>query len=161
MASGTSAYKGLAVPLAGESRIYQETAGTDVFTLTGVTAQTGDFIVCEDSAGNENFIVEEEGQVTCASAFTVTAGGATITAGGVGVTAGDIHATAGDVIVADGYYFRYSSPVTSAPGSGLTKGDFFIAMSSSTPQIGICFSTAGNSLRYITADTKTIGRTTA
>ena len=154
MAEGTDSYKGLAVPLFGDFEIKQRTAGTDMMTLTGITSQTGDFIVCQDSAGNENFVVEEEGQVTCASAFTVTAGG-------VGVTAGDIHATAGDVIVADGYYFRYSSPVTTAPTTGLTKGDFFIAMSTSTPQIGICYSTAGKSLRYITADTKTIGRTTA
>ena len=160
MATGTDAYKGLAVPLFGDFNIKQRTAGTDMMTLTGITAQTGDFIVCEDSAGNENFVVEEEGQVTIGSACSIGAA-LTVVAGGVGVTAGDIHATAGDVIVADGYYFRYSSPVTTAPTTGLTKGDFFIAMSTSTPQIGICYSTAGKSLRYITADTKTIGRTTA
>jgi len=134
MATGTDAYKGLAVPLFGDFNIKQRTAATDMMTLTGITAQSGDFMVCEDSAGNELVVVKETG---------------------------DVQLRAGDVIVADGYYFRYSSPVTTAPVTGLTKGDFFIAMSSSTPQIGICYSTAGKSLRYITADTKTIGRTTA
>lgn len=50
---------------------------------------------------------------------------------------------------------------TTAPTTGLTKGDVFLSFVSSTPQIGIVSSSAANTIEYITADTKTAGRTTA
>jgi len=44
MAEGNSTYKGLAVPLHGESEIFQTTAATDILTLTAITGASGDFL---------------------------------------------------------------------------------------------------------------------
>jgi len=64
MAEGTSAYMGLAVGLSGEHEITQTTAATDIFTLTGATSQAGDFLVCQNSTGGENFVISAEGGIT-------------------------------------------------------------------------------------------------
>ncbi len=64
MAEGTSTYDGLAVPLSGESEIVATTVGKDIITLTGASGHTGDFIVCQTSAGVENFVVTVDGVVT-------------------------------------------------------------------------------------------------
>jgi len=80
MAEGTSTYDGLAVPLSGESEITATTAANDILTLTGATSHTGDFIVCQDSAGTENFVVGVAGSVSAiqqqltVSATTMVAG---------------------------------------------------------------------------------------
>ena len=57
-------YMGLAVPLFGESQIEQQTLGNDILTLTGAASQTGDFLVCENSAGTEKFWVDKDGGVS-------------------------------------------------------------------------------------------------
>jgi hypothetical protein len=64
MAEGTKTYNGLAVPLFGESEIQQQTLATDILTLTGASSQTGDFIVCQNSSGTENFVVDKDGDVS-------------------------------------------------------------------------------------------------
>ena len=124
MAEGSDTYMGLAVPLFGDFEIKQRTAATDIATITGASGQTGDFIVAQNSAGTEKFVVDKDGGVTLAQ------------------------------------YLNFTK-LTTAPTTGLTEGDVFLAMNASTPQIGICYSTAANSIRYVTADTKTFGRTTA
>lgn len=54
MAAGVQTYKGLAVPLYGESTITQITSTTDLLTLKAAsTAPTGDALVIADSAGTE------------------------------------------------------------------------------------------------------------
>ena len=50
---------------------------------------------------------------------------------------------------------------TTAPTTGLTKGDIFLALGHTHPQLGVCISTAANTLWYITADTTAFGATTA
>jgi hypothetical protein len=73
MAEGTGTYNGLGVPILGESEITQQTAATDIVTLTGATSQTGDFLVCQIAAGTEVLVVDvsgnvdSAGQVECAS----------------------------------------------------------------------------------------------
>src|SRR3990172_1841376 len=51
MAEGNKTFEGLAVPLLGESEIQQQTAATDILTLTGAASQTGDFLVLQNSTG--------------------------------------------------------------------------------------------------------------
>lgn len=63
MATGTSTYMGLAVPLYGEAQIQGVTAANDILTITGVSAQTGDYLVLEDSSGNEDFVVGPTGMI--------------------------------------------------------------------------------------------------
>lgn len=132
MATGTKTFKGLAVPLSGESEILQITLGDDILTLRGVASQSGDFLVCRNSDLTEKFVIDVNGKVTAA--------------GGVSIPVDK--------------YLHWPSAVGTAPITGLTEGDMFVSVSTSTPQIGICYSTAANSIRYFTADTKTYGRTT-
>jgi hypothetical protein len=67
MAEGTKTYEGLAVPLFGESEIKQQTAATDIITLTGAASMSGDFLVCQSSTGTESFVVDKDGDITGAS----------------------------------------------------------------------------------------------
>lgn len=62
-------YMGLAVPLFGESTIEQQTAASDILTITGATSQAGDFFVCENSSGTEKFVVDKDGYVTMAGSI--------------------------------------------------------------------------------------------
>lgn len=56
MPVGTDNYKGLAVPLYGQSEIKKQTAATDLLTLTAAaTNDSGDLLVLRDSAGTEKF----------------------------------------------------------------------------------------------------------
>lgn len=61
MAEGNSTFKGLAVPLQGESEITQITAATDMITLTGASSQQGDFMVMQSSAGTERVWINADG----------------------------------------------------------------------------------------------------
>ena len=63
MATGNLTYMGLAVPLYGEAQITGVTAANDVLTITGVSAQTGDYLVLEDSSGNEDFVIGSTGMI--------------------------------------------------------------------------------------------------
>lgn len=73
MAEGNETYEGLAVPLFGESEIVQQTAATDIITLTGAGSQSGDFLVCQTNTGTENLVVSSSGLVTSAVGMTMTA----------------------------------------------------------------------------------------
>lgn len=66
MAEGTKTYKGLAVPLYGESEIQQQDSATDILTITGASAQLGDFLVCQNSSGTEQFVVDKDGNTSLA-----------------------------------------------------------------------------------------------
>lgn len=85
MAEGTGTYEGLAVPLFGESEITQQTAATDIITLTGAASMAGDFLVCQNSSGTELFIVNVDGDL---EATDIVASGdvesATLTCTGIG-----------------------------------------------------------------------------
>ena len=156
MAEGTDTYKGLAVPLFGDFEIKGRTAATDIMTLTAASGASGDFIVCQTVGGGEVFVVDANGLLT------IAAGGLTLTSGALLVTAGDVTATAGDVVITSPTnYLRFNFSVTAAPTTALTKGDVFLGFGNTTrPQIGICISTAANTIWYITADTSVFGSTT-
>jgi hypothetical protein len=72
MAEGSETYDGLAVPLFGESEIQQQTAATDIVTLTGAASQSGDFLVCQNSTGTENLVISSSGLVTSVVGMTLT-----------------------------------------------------------------------------------------
>lgn len=56
MPVGTDTYKGLALPLYGQSEVKQQTAAQDLLTLTAAsTSASGDLLVLRDSAGTEKF----------------------------------------------------------------------------------------------------------
>ncbi len=59
-----------------------------------------------------------------------------------------------------GRYINMGDVPTTAPTSGLVKGDLMVVWSaSSVPVLGMCTSTGGNTIKYISPfDTKTLGR---
>ena len=133
MPEGTNTFKGLAVPLCGESEIKQIVAANDILTLSGASGQAGDFIVMQNSSGTEKLYVDSSGNI-------VTAGGITAT--------GKIAAT----------FISLGSTYTVVPTTGLTKGDIFAVIKGTAPQLGICYSTATNAVRLATFNTHTVGR---
>ena len=69
MAEGISTFKGLAVPLQGESEITALSTTYDVLTITGAAGSTGDLLVLQNSSGTELFVVEDDGQMAAAMDF--------------------------------------------------------------------------------------------
>lgn len=63
MATGKETFMGLAVPLFGESEIKQTTAANDIFTVTGASGQTGNFLTAKKSDGTTMFGVNANGGV--------------------------------------------------------------------------------------------------
>jgi hypothetical protein len=68
MPEGIHTYNGLGVPLFGEAEIKQQTAATDILTLTGATSMSGDFIVLQNSTGGEIFVIGSAGNIDLAVA---------------------------------------------------------------------------------------------
>ena len=130
MAEGSKTYKGLAVPLYGESEIKQSVAATDILTLTAITGATGDFLVCQTAGGGEVFVVGADGTLTVGSTVTVSA-----------------QATA---LAVEKISFGTAESPTTAPTTGIAKGDMFVVWASAThPVLGICVSTATKLVQYI------------
>jgi hypothetical protein len=133
MAEGTNSWNALALPLNGNYEQKGISSTLDMATLTQVSGGTGDFIVCQSAGGGELFVVARSGEVTLGGGVTVPAA----------------------------QYINWAATVTTAPTTGLTKGDMFVAFATSSPVLGICTSTAGKTLKYISPfDTKTLGRAT-
>ncbi len=145
MAEGNENYKGLAVPLWGESEITQVTAATDMLTLTRITGGTGDYLVLQDDGGTETFVINSSGQIA---------------------TVGEYQAEpffAAGAAIPPGQYLRWSAAVAAAPTTALTKGDMFVALGGgqTAAQIGVCISTAANTIRYAQVVRTTFGRNSA
>lgn len=142
MAEGNKTYMGLAVPLRGESEIMQETAATDVLTITATTGASGDFLVCQTAGGGEVFVVDAAGAVSA-----------------VGITnTGDITMASGDLAVRAISFGTAGAPTT-APTTGFTKGDMFLVWKSATcPVLAMCVSAVSKAVVYIAAfDANTLG----
>jgi len=126
MAEGSKTYRGLAVPLYGESEIKQSTAATDIITLTAITGASGDFLVCQTAGGGEVFVIGAAGELTAGSL----------------TYAGDLAATRLSIGTVE-------TPTT-APTTGLSKGEMFLVWKSAThPVLGMCISTATQLVQYI------------
>lgn len=61
MTEGINTFKGLAVPLNGESEIKQLHIAYDMLTLTSYASNTSDFLVLQDSDGTECFAIDYRG----------------------------------------------------------------------------------------------------
>lgn len=134
MAEGSNAYKGLAVPLWGESEIKQVHLANDILTLTAVTGATGDFLVCQTAGGGELFVIEADGAMRSPVGLILGSGA--------------------------GEYLRFSGMPTTAPTTGLTKGDFFVVNGSTNMQLALCIDSTQNTLRYFVPNSITFGRDT-
>ena len=65
----------------------------------------------------------------------------------------------GDVHIKAGSFLNLSSTFTTPVATGMTKGDLFLMFSTSKPVMGVCTSTAAQTIKYISPfDTKTINR---
>ena len=67
MATGDKTFEGLGLPRLGEYQQEQQTAATDIATITGAASQSGDFVVLRDSDEKELFVVEDGGHVKVAA----------------------------------------------------------------------------------------------
>lgn len=110
-------YDNLAVPLYYEVEFTQNTAGTDIVTLSGHMDQTGDFLACVNHAGTERFAVSAKG----------------------------------------GFRPRL---FTTRPTTGLVKGEVILLFHNSLAKIGVCTSTAAQTIKMAQVRTKTFGRRT-
>lgn len=57
-------------------------------------------------------------------------------------------------------HIGFANLATTAPTTGLTKGDLFVVNGSTNMQIALCISTAANTLNYFQAVTTSFGRDT-
>ncbi len=162
MATGTSTYMGLAVPLFGEFVVTQQTGATDIMTIEGGDTQTGDFIVARTSTATERFVVEDGGNVV------ITQGGAADI--GLSITRASTPTTYAEAIYSAGGGLKYAisknyNPIlanilTTLPTTGVTKGELFMMFHGDRPILGVCTSTAGKSIKMLTFKNGTIGRLT-
>ena len=131
MAEGNETYKGLAVPLFGESEITQQTAASDIVTLTGAASQTGDFIVCQNSTGAEVFVVDVSGIVTLEVSATTQAAGL------------DIVVTSTGALAALGTTETYVSAVVVSPSSKAIMNCAFVYMGGDTATVNTAVTLLG------------------
>ena len=59
-----------------------------------------------------------------------------------------------------GRYVNLGNEYTTAPTTGLVKGDLMVLFNTSNPRIGVCSSTAAQAIKYIRLKTKTLTRNT-
>lgn len=133
MATGTNTFESLAVPLLGESEIEQQTAATDILTITGAGSQTGDFVVLRNSSETELAFFDSNGSLNYPG--IAGANGIILGKGTVGQTA----------------FSKLRLPIlNTAPSSaGLTKGDIWLAKATTDVyRLALCISTATGTPRY-------------
>ena len=115
MATGTSTYNGLGVPIYGEAEIKGQTAATDILTITGASSQSGAHLVIQNSSGTDLFVVNADGDISVITNFD-----------------DDINMTSGEHVVLNKTdqttYSRLRLPIlNTAPASAnLTKGDLWL-----------------------------------
>ena len=136
MTVGTCHFRGLALPLYGEAELKQDTAATDFITLTGDTSISGDFLVCRAGTTEKAWIT----------------------------SAGKLYGTGMEVQthlkLATGKSLKFSSPYTTGvPTTGLVKGEMFLCMQSTIPQLGVATQAATTAMVvwYLIANTTAIG----
>ena|SRR3990167_2049127 len=163
MAAGTDTHLGLAVPLYGDSKIVQRTAATDILTIEGADGQAGDFLVLRDSTETERFVVQDGGNVVITQKAV----------GDVGIAISMASAATANplqIFTNDGSTNRFAVDpsgrllmriFTTRPTTGLVKGELMLLFHGSTPKLGVCTSTAANTIKMVRARTKTFGRLTA
>lgn len=71
MTEGINTFKGLAVPLSGESEIKQLNIAYDILTLSAYASNTSDYLVLQDSDGTEGLVVNYLGRIQQAVSYVV------------------------------------------------------------------------------------------
>lgn len=129
MPPGDSTWKGLAVPLYGESQIHQVTAANDILTLTAISGATGDFLVFETAGGGEVVVFGASGALTIAGTMSVTG--------------------TSNIVMRDRFLNLGSGAVATAPTTGMVKGDLFVQwVTDNTAGFGMCMSTATQAVKW-------------
>jgi len=127
MTKGNSTYEGLALPTHGESEITQTTAATDIFTITGATSQSGDFIVCVNSTGGENIVLSSSGKITSVVGIAATTAD----------LSGLVKATVASTLITSGFRVLVTSTGAIAAGASLVNG--FVVTPSSKANMTAAF----------------------
>jgi hypothetical protein len=117
MAEGKDRFLG-AVPLKGDSEIFQRDAAVDILTITGVAGQTGDFLVLQNSGGTERFVVDKDGDITLGGDLTIT-GSFAVT--GSSVFTGAITQSGGAVLVKGAAQFNQGITISTGAGDLVLK----------------------------------------
>ena len=142
MTEGVSTFEGLAVPLLGESEIKQQTAATDILSITGAASQTGDFLVLQNSSGAELLVVSASGALTLLTAGMTFAGlventlSSTTQSSGFNVSVTSTGAIAAGGILGNAFLVSASSKsvlnnilaYNSGPGSEVGSANAFLAV---------------------------------
>jgi hypothetical protein len=156
-----------AVPLlpATGFTLVQQTASTavDIATLQAASSGTGDYLVLRNASQTERFVIEDGGNVVITQSAAADVGikvvqASTPTVSPIQVLANDASTVRFALTKNHGLQLRVR---TTRPTTGLTKGEVLLLFHGSTPKIGICTSTAGQTIKLIRARTKTFGRLTA
>lgn len=163
MAAGTKTYEGLAVPLYGEFTVKGQTAADDIMTIQGATSQTGDHLVIRNASQTEGLVVEDGFNVVLTQAAAGDVGlkilrASTPTAHALKI-ADNGDGTTKQFSVTKNYNIL-PRVYTTRPTTGLTKGEVMVLFHNSLPKIGICTSTAAQTIRLINVRSKTFGRRT-
>jgi hypothetical protein len=172
MAEGNDTFLNQGVPLEGESEIFQQHLATDILTITGAVGQTGDFLVLQNSAGTERFVVDCEGAITASGPLTITGTtaitgattitgaatitGATLVTGAAQITGALTMSNGYDIVLPKGAvgqtsFSKLQLPIlnTTPASAGLTKGDIWLAKATTDVyRIALCVSTATGAPRY-------------
>ena len=68
----------------------------------------------------------------------------------------------GDIQIRDLFIYKTRMEIfTTKPTTGLTRGDLLMLFHGSTPKLGVCTSTAAQTIKLVSVKTKTLGRLTA
>ena len=139
MTTGTGTWEGLGLCKLGEYEQIQQTAATDIATITGAASQSGDFVVLRDSDEKELFVVEDGGHVKVAArassgdgvTIVATDGGdqrgliVSVDDGGTALTAGWCQAILGSTEI-------YTAVSTGNPSVFGTSGELWVNNSVTT-----------------------------
>jgi hypothetical protein len=156
-----------AVPLlpATGFTIQQQTTSTavDVATIRAATSGTGDYLVLQNASQTERFVVEDGGNVVITQAAAADVGlkilRASTPTGHALKIADNGDGTTKQFVVTKNYNIL-PRVYTTRPTTGLVKGELLVLFHNSLPKIGICNSTAGQTIRMINVRMKTFGRRT-
>jgi|SRR3990167_308753 len=146
MAEGTKTFEGLAVPLFGESEIQQQTAASDILTLTGAASMSGDFVVLQDSSGNELFYITNEGEVNIAVNSTAATSAISLAMGAGAVLTNFLAVSTSN---SPTYFLNVASSGGGLQAAGFISTKTFVSAPSTAITYGALAVVAGTKAYYI------------
>ena len=146
MAEGTKTFEGLAVPLFGESEIQQQTVASDILTLTGAASMSGDFVVLQDSSGNELFYITNEGEVNIAVNSTAATSAISLAMGAGAVLTNFLAVSTSN---SPTYFLNVASSGGGLQAAGFISTKTFVSAPSTAITYGALAVVAGTKAYYI------------